>query len=188
MKLQFWLRKLLTSPRIPTKTVQARRPLTKPMNLEELEVRLTPSYTFSTLASFDAANISGPNSLVADAKGDLFGTTESGGANGNGAVFEIQKGSTNITTLASFGAFTGTDSTGIYQTNDSGADPCTQSLVIVGRTPRATVFNASGSAAPVIGTCGGQIHTRNVVESCWHSRGREHQITLFSYVTAANSR
>ncbi|HLX97383.1 MAG TPA: choice-of-anchor tandem repeat GloVer-containing protein [Roseiarcus sp.] len=29
--------------------------------------------------------------LIADAKGDLFGTTEFGGANGDGTVFEIVK-------------------------------------------------------------------------------------------------
>ena len=46
--------------------------------------------TPTTLFSFDGANGTGPDSrLVADAAGDLFGTTPSGGANGYGAVFEL---------------------------------------------------------------------------------------------------
>ena len=38
--------------------------------------------------------------LLADATGDLFGTTHSGGANGFGTVFEIANGT--LTTLVSF--------------------------------------------------------------------------------------
>src|SRR5579863_3118272 len=40
--------------------------------------------------------------LVADANGDLFGTTFFGGANGKGTVFEIAKGATSSQTLVSF--------------------------------------------------------------------------------------
>jgi uncharacterized repeat protein (TIGR03803 family) len=40
--------------------------------------------------------------LVADAAGDLYGTTASGGANGDGSVFELAKGSSTLTTLYSF--------------------------------------------------------------------------------------
>jgi uncharacterized repeat protein (TIGR03803 family) len=48
------------------------------------------SYTLTTLFSFNGANGAGPAaSLIADANGDLFGTTEQGGANGAGTVFEI---------------------------------------------------------------------------------------------------
>ncbi|HMK90235.1 MAG TPA: choice-of-anchor tandem repeat GloVer-containing protein, partial [Methylocystis sp.] len=52
-----------------------------------------PSYapTPTLLASFDGSNGSTPQGpLVADANGDLFGVTSSGGANGDGAVFELQ--------------------------------------------------------------------------------------------------
>ena len=46
---------------------------------------------------------SGPSSgLIADSKGDLFGTTIDGGTFGYGTVFELVKGSATITTLASF--------------------------------------------------------------------------------------
>ena len=46
--------------------------------------------TPTTLFSFDGANGAGPVSgLIADAAGDLFGTTPSGGGYGYGAVFEL---------------------------------------------------------------------------------------------------
>jgi uncharacterized repeat protein (TIGR03803 family) len=52
-----------------------------------------PVYATSptTLVSFDGSDGSGPDAgLIADANGDLFGTTGSGGANGYGTVFEIK--------------------------------------------------------------------------------------------------
>ncbi len=51
-----------------------------------------PNYASAptTLVSFNGSNGDYPQaSLIVDAKGDLFGTTSSGGANGDGAVFEI---------------------------------------------------------------------------------------------------
>jgi uncharacterized repeat protein (TIGR03803 family) len=46
--------------------------------------------TIPTLVSFNGMNGSTPEgSLIVDANGDLFGTTESGGTNGHGTVFEI---------------------------------------------------------------------------------------------------
>ena len=63
-------------------------------------------------------NFIGPNgylptgSLIADTNGDLFGTTDSGGANGKGNVFEITKASGSYaaspTTLVSFNGAYGT--------------------------------------------------------------------------------
>ncbi|HEU5431699.1 MAG TPA: VCBS repeat-containing protein [Thermomicrobiales bacterium] len=48
--------------------------------------------TPTKLVSFDGADGETPfGSLIADAKGDLFGTTSAGGANGDGTVFEIKK-------------------------------------------------------------------------------------------------
>ena len=48
--------------------------------------------TLTTLVTFNGANGSKPDSsLIADANGDLFGTTSMGGANGQGTVFEIVK-------------------------------------------------------------------------------------------------
>jgi uncharacterized repeat protein (TIGR03803 family) len=62
---------------------------------------------FTILASFDGTNGSLPEGVLAiDAKGNLFGTTNTGGANDDGTVFEIASGSKAITTLVSF---SGTD-------------------------------------------------------------------------------
>jgi uncharacterized repeat protein (TIGR03803 family) len=48
--------------------------------------------TLTTLASFNDANGEYPQGgLIADAAGDLFGTTSQGGANGDGTVFEIDR-------------------------------------------------------------------------------------------------
>ena len=68
--------------------------------------------TPTTLVSFDGTNGANPYSgLIADAAGDLFGTTVSGGANGNGTVFEIVKTATGYastpTTLVSFNGTNG---------------------------------------------------------------------------------
>ena len=61
----------------------------------------------TTLVSFDYSDGEDPTAgLIADAKGDLFGTTYQGGASGDGTVFEIAKTSTGYasapTTLVSF--------------------------------------------------------------------------------------
>ena len=45
--------------------------------------------------------------LIMDSSGNLYGTTESGGADGDGTVFELAKGSGTITTLASFNGTNG---------------------------------------------------------------------------------
>ncbi len=63
--------------------------------------------TPTTLVSFDDTNGALPvASLIADANGDLFGTTEKGGDYGAGTVFEIAKTSSGYastpTTLVSF--------------------------------------------------------------------------------------
>src|SRR6185312_1364328 len=63
--------------------------------------------TLATLVSFNGANGAIPfGSLIADAAGDLFGTTVNGGANNDGTVFEIKKTvagyASTPTTLVSF--------------------------------------------------------------------------------------
>ena len=56
-----------------------------------------------TLATFTGANGANPlGSVTSDAAGDLFGTTASGGADGDGTVFEIVKSTGELTTLATF--------------------------------------------------------------------------------------
>jgi uncharacterized repeat protein (TIGR03803 family) len=65
----------------------------------------TPSaqaQTFATLASFDGTDGANPQAaLVQATNGSLYGTTESGGTNGDGTVFEISPSGT-LTTLHSF--------------------------------------------------------------------------------------
>lgn len=60
-------------------------------------------YILTTLATFTGANGAGPSGgLRIDNGGNLYGTTSSGGAHGNGTVFELSTGSSSVTTLASF--------------------------------------------------------------------------------------
>jgi uncharacterized repeat protein (TIGR03803 family) len=64
--------------------------------------------TILTLATFDGSNGSSPyGGVIEDSSGNLFGTTNQGGANGEGTVFEIKKGSGSVTTLASFNGVNG---------------------------------------------------------------------------------
>ena len=71
----------------------------------------------TVLVSFNGANGANPaGSLLADANGDLFGTTANGGANGDGAVFEIAKTATGYastpTILVSFNGANGDNPAG----------------------------------------------------------------------------
>lgn len=63
-----------------------------------------------TLASFPATgtNLEPSGNLAIDAQGDLFGTTEVGGSDDEGTIFELPKGSATINFLASFGDENGT--------------------------------------------------------------------------------
>jgi uncharacterized repeat protein (TIGR03803 family) len=84
--------------------------------LEELESRLTPSPTLSTLASFNGTNGSGPNAVIMDSSGNLYGTTSGGADAGDGTVFKLAKGSSTIDTLVAFG---GTGNDGLNGANPS---------------------------------------------------------------------
>lgn len=50
----------------------------------------------TTLVSFNGSDGGDPSSLIADAQGDLFGTTSGGGAIGDGTVFEIKNAGTAL--------------------------------------------------------------------------------------------
>ncbi len=73
-----------------------------------------------TLVSFNGTNGSYLSGVIADAKGDLFGTTDFGGADGYGTVFEIANTGTVShpvyasapTTLVSFNGTNGNDPVG----------------------------------------------------------------------------
>jgi hypothetical protein len=73
--------------------------------------------TLTTLVSFNGTNGENPYAgLIADAAGDLFGTTADGGADGDGLAFEIAKTSTGYastpTTLATFNGANGANPEG----------------------------------------------------------------------------
>lgn len=64
--------------------------------------------TITTLASFNGSNGKWPSGgLAVDSAGNVYGTTFSGGANSDGSIFEVAKGSGSITTLASFNGTNG---------------------------------------------------------------------------------
>ena len=66
------------------------------------------SGAITPLASFDTTNGAHPyDTLTIDSSGNLFGNTKSGGAFGDGTVFEVVKGSGVITSLASFNGANG---------------------------------------------------------------------------------
>src|SRR5665213_464077 len=67
--------------------------------------------TITILYSFNNNYVYGwyPNAVTLDSSGDLFGTTETGGASNHGAVFELPRGATTITVLASFNSTNGTN-------------------------------------------------------------------------------
>jgi uncharacterized repeat protein (TIGR03803 family) len=80
-------------------------------------VASTASPTLTTLVSFGGGDGANPRgSLIADAAGDLFGTTRTGGADGQGTVFEIAKTLDGYadapTTLVSFTGADGLQPTG----------------------------------------------------------------------------
>ena len=66
------------------------------------------SSTITALASFNGTNGSEPFAgLIMDSTGNLYGTTKTGGASGDGTVFELAKGSSTITDLVSFNGSNG---------------------------------------------------------------------------------
>ena len=71
----------------------------------------------TTLITFNGTNGANPiGGLIEDASGDLFGTTEFGGANSLGTVFEIMAGSHTLVTLASFTGANGQEPmSGLYE-------------------------------------------------------------------------
>lgn len=79
----------------------------RPVAIERVEGRfLLSGYALSTLDSFDGtAGVAPQAGVTFDSKGDLFGTTASGGNFGHGAVFEISAGSTTPFNIASFTGF-----------------------------------------------------------------------------------
>jgi uncharacterized repeat protein (TIGR03803 family) len=105
--------------------------------------------TPTTLVSFNGANGAYPaaGSLIADASGNLFGTTEAGGPNGYGTVFEIAKTARGYagapTTLVSFnGADGGSPVAGLIADANGNLFGTT---LVGGAYGYGTVFEITGS-------------------------------------------
>ncbi len=95
------------------------------------------SKTLTTLATLNEANFDGvPYTLIVDGNGNIYGTTEYGGPNGDGTVFELPAGSHTITTLASFN----------YSPPDTLEGFSPNSLVLVGGTLYGTTFGGGANA------------------------------------------
>ena len=75
----------------------------------------------TTLATFSGSNGQAPvGGLVRDVAGNLFGATNTGGASGHGAVFELPVGSNTISLLASFTGANGGNPTGTMAIDSAG--------------------------------------------------------------------
>jgi uncharacterized repeat protein (TIGR03803 family) len=73
------------------------------------------SNTVKTLTSFDLTNGSEPDpnvGVVMDSQGNLYGTTEAGGASSDGTIFELARGARSVT-FTSIGGTSGADFTGL---------------------------------------------------------------------------
>jgi uncharacterized repeat protein (TIGR03803 family) len=68
-------------------------------------------YNLTTLVSFDASGNNPDCNLIADPAGNLYGTTEAGGPNGGGTVFEIAAGTHALSTLVTFTGSNGSNPT-----------------------------------------------------------------------------
>ncbi len=80
--------------------------------VESLEKRTLFSALISPVVTFNSTNGQGPyGSLIADASGNLYGTTLEGGANDRGTIFRIPRGTSSspgsIVTLATFNTTNG---------------------------------------------------------------------------------
>jgi uncharacterized repeat protein (TIGR03803 family) len=88
----------------------------------------------NTLASFTGDNGSVPvGPLVFDSQGNLFGTTSTGGTNGDGTLFEVAAGTHQLSTVLNF-------------TGANGANPQAGLTAVSPTALYGTTFGAAGSA------------------------------------------
>jgi len=102
-----WFRKLMKkilSPESRRRSLCGRHALL----LERLEDRIVPTHTVSDLAFFKGVNGQYPyGDLLGDSSGNLFGTTNQGGNDHDGTLFEWVKSTGAISILASFNGSNG---------------------------------------------------------------------------------
>ncbi len=103
-----------------TRRIPARKPTARfRPQIEMLETRVTPS--LAPLAAFgtpDGTHLKG--GLVMDSSGNLYGTAPGGGAADLGTVFELARGSSTLTPLASFTSTNCYDPSGALVMDSSG--------------------------------------------------------------------
>jgi uncharacterized repeat protein (TIGR03803 family) len=123
------------------------------------------SGTITTLATFNGTNGANPCAgLVEDSSGNLFGTTQAGGASNDGTVFEVLAGSGAVTTLAAFNGANGSgpsaglieDSNGnLFGTTASGGASSDGTVfeIVAGSGSITTLasFNGTNGAEPYAG-------------------------------------
>ena len=128
------------------------------------------SNAITTLASFGGEELQHGGAtpqagVTLDAAGNLYGTTQFGGANGAGTVFEIVKGSNALTTLVSLTSADGTSPSAPLTVDASGNLYGTTSGSTIPSTRYGTVFEiAKGSTALTVlaafnGTDGANSHS-----------------------------
>src|SRR5208337_393188 len=121
--------------------------------------------TLTTLLSFNGANGDGPHSdLIADAAGDLFGTTVLGGASGDGAVFELVNHGGGNYTLVTLYSFTGAN----------------------GENPNSPLI--ADAAGDLFGTATGDVVNNDgtVFELVNHGGGNYTPVTLYAFTGGAD--
>jgi YVTN family beta-propeller protein/uncharacterized repeat protein (TIGR03803 family) len=113
------------------------------------------SYTLTTLVSFNGTNGSIPVAgLIADAAGNLFGTTNAGGANNEGTVFEIT-GSGFVTPGNAYITNSGSNNVSVI---DTATNTVTATIPVgVGTNPAGVAVSPDGSKVYVANT-----HSNNV--------------------------
>jgi uncharacterized repeat protein (TIGR03803 family) len=85
--------------------------------VEPLERRRLLSATPDTLYSFTGGTDGNePSGISVDSTGDVFGTTYLGGNNGEGAIYKLAQGATDVSTVYSFaGGTDGSTPAGIFR-------------------------------------------------------------------------
>ena len=116
----------------------------------------------TVLTSFSSTDARAPiGGLTTDAAGDLFGTTEDGGTNGDGTVFELQKTGTTYaatpTILVNFGPTTNHLFTGSSLLIDANGD-------LFGTTANGGAYN-DGAVYEILNTSTGYASTPTTVAS-----------------------
>jgi uncharacterized repeat protein (TIGR03803 family) len=124
----------------------------------------------TTLVSFNETDGSGPDAgLIADAKGDLFGTTEAGGAAEYGTVFEIAK---------TAGGYASTPTTLVSFNGDDGRDPIGSLIAdargdLFGTTADGGDFVVGGTVFEIKKTAAGYASTPTTLVSFYHDVGSD---------------